>query len=348
MAKYTIKPKKKRSSPKKQKRIRMFLPALLVPIVIFASVALVNNATSNTNGGKNNSSENNGSGEQNGVGAPLSLYVDATSSAANALKKTTDPEQIRKLTVLATTPTGIWQTANSKLDIFTAKIADAKATAKTPIVVLYAIPNIGCGSSGTANTAEYRNWVAQRAAILQGTGAIVVIEPDAVAQFGCLSAEQLTVRKESLNAAIEELAKTDAKIYVDAGHSEWVEANVIADRLNTLSMERTKGIAVNVSNFQTNEDSKQYASDVLSGLNVKDLRAVVDSSRNGVGPPSDNQWCNALGRRVGMASTYTQDGVVDGYLWIKVPGESDGTGPECSNGIKEGSFWLEYALGLVD
>lgn len=347
MTKYTAKSKKKKSSPKKQKRILMFLPALLVPIAIFASVAVFSNL-SDTNKNSTTTEQRDDSGQQTGTVAPVSLYVDPSSSAANALSKTTDPEQIRKLTVLATTPAGIWQTANSKLDIFTAKITDAKATSKTPIVVLYAIPNIGCGTSGSTSVAEYRNWVAQRAAILQGTGAIVVIEPDAVAQFSCLNAQQLTVRKESLNAAIEELAKTDAKIYVDAGHSEWVGADVISDRLNTLQMERTKGIAVNVSNFQTNEDSRQYASEVLSGLSVKNLRAVVDTSRNGVGPPSDNQWCNALGRRVGATSSWSQDGIVDGYLWIKVPGESDGTGPSCSNGIKEGSFWLEYALGLVD
>jgi endoglucanase len=158
----------------------------------------------------------------------------------------------------------------------------------------------------------------------------------------------VTIRKQSLNVAINAFVDTDVKTYVDVGHSNWVGASEMASRLSTIEIAKTKGISVNVSNFQTNESSKAYASSVLAGLNNGALRAVVDSSRNGVGPPSNNQWCNALGRKVGTSSSITQDGIVDAYLWIKVPGESDGTGANCSNGTSEGSFWLEYALGLVD
>lgn len=277
-----------------------------------------------------------------------SLYVDPNSSAAIALKSAANPEQVRKLSVLATTPTGMWQTAGSNIAVFSANMAAARSTGKAPIVVLYAIPNIGCGSGGTASVAAYRSWVAQRAALIQGTGAIVVLEPDSVAQFSCLNADQLNVRKQSLNAAIEELAKTNARVYVDAGHAAWIGAAEMAARLNTLNMASTKGISVNVSNFQTNDRSKSYAASVLAGLSSPGLRAVVDSSRNGAGPPTNNQWCNPLGRKVGTSSIMRQDSVVDGYLWIKIPGESDGSGAACNNGTAEGTFWLDYALSLVD
>lgn len=61
---------------------------------------------------------------------------------------------------------------------------------------------------------------------------------------------------------------------------------------------------------------------------------VIDTSRNGVGPwqvPSDYEdWCNPPDRGLGVAPTAdTGDPLVDAYLWIKVPGESDG---ECLRG----------------
>jgi endoglucanase len=60
---------------------------------------------------------------------------------------------------------------------------------------------------------------------------------------------------------------------------------------------------------------------------------VIDTSRNGRGPWSppagsngDQQdWCNPPGRGLGpRPTTATGDPLVDAYLWIKVPGESDG------------------------
>src|SRR5207247_11443638 len=60
---------------------------------------------------------------------------------------------------------------------------------------------------------------------------------------------------------------------------------------------------------------------------------VVDTSRNGRGPwapptgsGGDQQdWCNPPGRGLGpRPTTSTGDPLIDAYLWIKVPGESDG------------------------
>ena len=61
---------------------------------------------------------------------------------------------------------------------------------------------------------------------------------------------------------------------------------------------------------------------------------VIDSSRNGRGPwtPPDvpgegdaQEWCNPPGRGLGVRSTFAADHpLLDAYLWIKLPGESDG------------------------
>lgn len=67
---------------------------------------------------------------------------------------------------------------------------------------------------------------------------------------------------------------------------------------------------------------------------------VIDTSRNGNGPwdggenvgdwPDPQLWCNPLDRAIGaLPTTDTGDALVDAYLWIKIPGESDG---ECYRG----------------
>lgn len=66
--------------------------------------------------------------------------------------------------------------------------------------------------------------------------------------------------------------------------------------------------------------------------------ALIDTSRNGQGswkPPAGRYrdaevWCNPPGRGLGRRPTLaTREPYVDGFLWIKVPGESDG---ECLRG----------------
>jgi endoglucanase len=64
---------------------------------------------------------------------------------------------------------------------------------------------------------------------------------------------------------------------------------------------------------------------------------VVDTSRNGLGPWNwaaagyanagvAQDWCNPPGRGAGIAPTAnTGNALVDAYLWIKTPGESDGS-----------------------
>ena len=66
---------------------------------------------------------------------------------------------------------------------------------------------------------------------------------------------------------------------------------------------------------------------------------VVDTSRNGQGPwtppagvyPDPQDWCNPPGRGLGLRPTAdTGDPLVDAFLWVKTPGESDG---ECTRGL---------------
>jgi endoglucanase len=79
---------------------------------------------------------------------------------------------------------------------------------------------------------------------------------------------------------------------------------------------------------------------------------VIDTSRNGRGPwttdvsyPDKQDWCNPPGRGAGLRPTAaTHRRLVDAYLWVKTPGQSDG---QCNRGIPGSSTDPEWG-GTVD
>lgn len=80
---------------------------------------------------------------------------------------------------------------------------------------------------------------------------------------------------------------------------------------------------------------------------------VIDTSRNGQGPwtpppgyPDPQDWCNPPGRGLGLLpSTDTGHELIDAYLWIKIPGESDG---ECTRGLGPGGTTVDPEWGIID
>lgn len=269
------------------------------------------------------------------------LYV-LPSSAPMRAANSASGDQKNKLTTIANTPMGFWQTKSSSITTYTQTLQDAYTKSQVPIVVLYNIPKIGCGSAGAASLDAYKTWVQARASAITKT-TIVVLEPDAVAMLSCLNDTDKVVRIQALQYAAAELAKTPAVTYIDAGHSSWVSAATMSERIKQIGMNHIRGISVNVSNYQTNSDSAAYAQKIVNELGGG-YGIVIDTSRNGVGAPADKQWCNASGRKLGTPSTFVNSGGIDAYLWVKVPGESDGT---CNGGPNEGQWWLDYALGLA-
>jgi endoglucanase len=112
-----------------------------------------------------------------------------------------------------------------------------------------------------------------------------------------------------------------------------------------------------------------------SGINLRyggaaaTTHFVIDTSRNGLGPwqppaghpPGDPQdWCNPPDRGLGLRPTAnTGLALVDAYLWIKTPGESDGQcnrwaapgSPDPVRGIVNpaaGAWFPEQALELAE
>lgn len=81
---------------------------------------------------------------------------------------------------------------------------------------------------------------------------------------------------------------------------------------------------------------------------------VIDTSRNGQGPwtppagvyPDAMDWCNPPDRGLGLQPTAnTGSTLIDAYLWIKIPGESDG---ECTRGLGPAGQTIDPEWGLID
>lgn len=214
-------------------------------------------------------------------------------------------------------------------------------------LVAYNIPHRDCGSyskGGANDAATYQAWIRNFASGIGDREAIVILEPDALAQMDCLGTNDQNERLSLISNAVNVFKdQTKAYVYVDAGTSAWIGADDMASRLSRANVANARGFSLNVSNFQTNASSISYGNTVSTKANSKPY--VIDTSRNGQGPTNDNQWCNPPGRGLGKKPTTTSNQTnVDAYLWIKRPGESDGT---CNNGPAAGQWFDSYAQMLI-
>ncbi|MGW3291942.1 glycoside hydrolase family 6 protein [Streptomyces sp. NPDC001002] len=227
--------------------------------------------------------------------------------------------------------------------------ASASSEDRTALFVAYDIPHRDCGqhsAGGAADADAYRAWIGQFADALGDSKALVVLEPDAVAHIvdGCTPGEYHEEREQLLSEAIDRLKQQpNTKVYLDAGNPSWIrEPWKLVDPLKRAGIDRADGFSLNVSNFQTDDRTTKYGLQLSRDLGGKHF--VVDTSRNGNGP-MPGAWCNPPGRALGTRpTTDTGQEAVDAYLWVKRPGESDGT---CEGGPDAGQWWPEYALELA-
>lgn len=222
--------------------------------------------------------------------------------------------------------------------------AAAAGRGAIPVLVAYNIPNRDCGShsaGGERDADGDGRWIRRIAAGLKGRDAVVVLEPDALSHLTCLDREGQDTRLAMLRDAVSVLKRGGARVYVDAGNARWTSAEEMASRLRRGAIDVADGFALNVSNFVPTPESIRYG-ERLSGL-VGGRHFVIDTSRNGLGGNGD--WCNPRGRALGaLPTTRTGNELVDALLWVKQPGESDGT---CNGGPKAGRWWPAYALELA-
>ncbi|MBD7958834.1 glycoside hydrolase family 6 protein [Microbacterium sp. Sa4CUA7] len=211
-------------------------------------------------------------------------------------------------------------------------------------VVVYGLPGRDCGnfSSGGLDEADYATWtgeIGEALANARDLQRIVVLEPDSLA----LAPEcgNLPDRTRQLTTAVEALSGSDAWIYLDGGHSTWHEPGTMAGIIaQTGLLDRVRGFATNVSNYNHAAAEFDYAHAVAAALGGG--HALIDTSRSGAG--SGGVWCNARNRLVGEPGGTFGDEVVDTNLWIKPPGESDGS---CNGGPAAGAWWPDAAIELT-
>jgi cellulose 1,4-beta-cellobiosidase len=186
----------------------------------------------------------------------------------------------------------------------------------------------------------------------------VVLEPDSLPNLvtnaelpTCAAAEQIYRR--GVAYAISKLSLPNVFIYLDAAHAGWLGWPKNLPKAVTLFKEvlataggadRIRGFALNVSNYDPprepkarksgpddpSQDEIGYADDLAAGLakvGITGKGFVIDTSRNGRGSirSTPGNWCNVKGAGLGERPAVAPAPNIDAYLWVKTPGESDGT-----------------------
>jgi len=231
-------------------------------------------------------------------------------------------------------------------------------TGSLPLFIAYNLPKRDCGNysaGGSQKSDAYKKWISAFAKGIADRRAAVILEPDALGLLkkeNCLSEADQKERIELLRFAVKEfMALGNTAVYLDAGHSGWLKVPEIVERLKLAGIDQVDGFSLNVSNYKATETEIKYGKEISKLVGGKHF--VIDTSRNGNGPPTtgckkpDDEacWCNPAGRALGSPPTAkTADLLVDAYLWLKKPGESDG---QCNGGPKAGVFWQERAIELA-
>ena len=221
-----------------------------------------------------------------------------------------------------------------------------RAYPQLPILVMYNIPNrdVGQYSKGGAKTKErYLDFVERFCRGVGNDSPIIIYEPDALPHSTLLSEEEQEWRLELMKESLEYITNNcNGIVYIDVGHSNWLSPEKVDELLTKISNPKVRGFSVNVCNYRTTRECMKWSRKICKLR--KDDYFVIDTSRNGNGPLND-EWCNPQGRAIGESPTCdTSTEKCDAYVWIKIPGESDG---KCNGGPKAGMFWGEQAEELV-
>ncbi|KAG6963724.1 hypothetical protein JG688_00008040 [Phytophthora aleatoria] len=231
-------------------------------------------------------------------------------------------------------------------------------------IAVYGIPdkdcNAGLSSSGTVqSTSDYESFLSQLTTAVGDRKVLYIVEPDAVgllANGGCGGAAGYL---DNLKIAVAALsANSNAELYVDVGYwllADSTNAAAVATIINELSASGTlKGITINTSNYRSNDECTTYCNNFQTAMGSSTMTCIIDTSRNYNGSPTSD-WCNVKTAGVGKPPT-SETGIsnIDYFMWIKPPGESDGTCTDTSysdeslTGVTAGTFYEEGVQALWD
>jgi endoglucanase len=203
------------------------------------------------------------------------FYVDPNSEAAHQAIVDLRAHHVADavaMAKLATWPEAAWFTKGTPAEIHQ-QVADLVRRAgrqhAVPVLVAYDIPLRDCSqysAGGAQSDAAYREWIAAFAGALGRRQAVVILEPDALANLpsdcgpttdptGTITAARIA----DLRYAVGVLeAQPRTSVYLDAGHSQWHSVGDMAQRLIQADVAHTQGFFLNVSNFQPTDQVDEY------------------------------------------------------------------------------------------
>lgn len=263
------------------------------------------------------------------------------------------PQDAEVLKVINSVPQvkwiGEWNPAGELEIVLREYLDSAQRANKLPVLAIYALPHRDCGSysaGGHESEQNYRAWVDSLARVVGSQSVGIIIEPDGLVSADCLNTSLQNQRLGLIRYATQKLSSLPHTItYIDAGHSRWKSVDEITRLLHLAGVSSARGFSLNVSNFYTTAEQEEYGDKIAQRL---EKHYVIDTSRNGLGPAPEyaENWCNPPGRALGALPTVeTNSPYADAYLWVKRPGESDGT---CNGGPTSGTWFHSWALDIIE
>jgi cellulose 1,4-beta-cellobiosidase len=223
---------------------------------------------------------------------------------------------------------------------------------------------------------------------------VAILEPDSLPNIAtnlevekCALSEK--IYRNSVAYAISKLSLPNVSLYLDAAHAGWLGwdgnrakiAQIFKEVLDAAGgPDRIRGFATNVANYTSldgqanlklessnpapNEHTyvEKLAAN-LEAVGIKGKGFIIDTSRNGKDGVRTKwgNWCNVKGMGLGERPKIAPRPLVDAYLWVKPPGESDGTAERGAPRFDEscvsadsdpaapqaGEWFQSYFVGLV-
>jgi cellulose 1,4-beta-cellobiosidase len=187
---------------------------------------------------------------------------------------------------------------------------------------------------------------------------VAIIEPDSLGNLAtnlsvpkCAAAQAAYL--ESVEYAINKLSMPNTFLYIDAAHAGWLGwpnnttaiATIFQQVLSAAGgNDKVRGFITDVANYTVLDATTelfdyqgnpchdeytyvQHLADALSAAGITDKGYLIDTSRNGKGGIRHDwgAWCNVAGAALGERPAASPRPGLDAYIWIKPPGESDGT-----------------------
>jgi endoglucanase len=268
--------------------------------------------------------------------------------------------------------TGSWNPTATVQATIAALASSATAAGQVLPLVVYAYPTTGYSAGGFNTMAEYSAWINAVSAGIGSAQCIVCLEPDALGLFVTMPDGNSPGTALSYAVTKFKTSNANTEVYIDS--SLWIDNTTAAGRLQSANVAAANGFSLDVSGYDF--QSTAYAAgdgivSVLAGNGVTGKKYIIDSSRNGNGPltaafgaaaapwlNTSQAWCNPPGRGAGLSPRANPDTTnhpaCRGTMWIKSPGESDGSFPQLSDSTyfgeaapSAGVFWQAWVTDFL-